>query len=415
MNSTEFANFIQSIIEHPHDDNYRLVFADYLEEHGDPRAELIRLQLEIGALPRRSPQRPTLRRKELQLLKTHGSFLPEPPACKVLGRHGGFVNAIEITIPRLLKHQHTIFSGAPITHVTLKGGPTKLAQLAKSPYLERLASVDFAADKVKCVDIATVLAAPALKNLKALKVVLWRESADMKQVHQAIANAKHLELESLEITRSGPLQVYREAEHLRGLKQLSLSWSYGTSVPDNDAAVEEVCEYPVFGRLEEFELFGFGLTRAGMQRLGESAIADKLRRLVIGDARDVQAWDVVFPELEDLTLYHCNNRAFIDVVAKQGKLTALDCTAGQVDDGGAAALAESPLLENLRRIVLTNNQLTLAGATLLAESPHRQRGQKYYLRGNRFSANDVRKLQSKYGSTFGNLGHPMDYNYRYWK
>lgn len=36
--------FLHAIMETPDDDVPRLVYADWLEEHGDPRAELIRVQ-----------------------------------------------------------------------------------------------------------------------------------------------------------------------------------------------------------------------------------------------------------------------------------------------------------------------------------------------------------------------------------
>lgn len=38
------ADFLRMITENPHDWTPRLVLADWLEEQGDPRAEMIRLQ-----------------------------------------------------------------------------------------------------------------------------------------------------------------------------------------------------------------------------------------------------------------------------------------------------------------------------------------------------------------------------------
>jgi uncharacterized protein (TIGR02996 family) len=46
------AAFLAAIIERPDDDVPRLVFADWLDEHGQPeRAEFIRVQVELAALP----------------------------------------------------------------------------------------------------------------------------------------------------------------------------------------------------------------------------------------------------------------------------------------------------------------------------------------------------------------------------
>lgn len=49
----ERAAFIQSIIENPADDTPRLIFADWLEEHGEAdRSEFIRCQIELAAIQR---------------------------------------------------------------------------------------------------------------------------------------------------------------------------------------------------------------------------------------------------------------------------------------------------------------------------------------------------------------------------
>src|SRR5262245_51174460 len=45
--------FLRDIIEHPEDDAPRLIFADWLEDNGDPdRAEFIRVQCELDPLSR---------------------------------------------------------------------------------------------------------------------------------------------------------------------------------------------------------------------------------------------------------------------------------------------------------------------------------------------------------------------------
>jgi uncharacterized protein (TIGR02996 family) len=46
---TQHAGFLQDIIEHPEDDAPRLIYADWLEEHGDPdRGEFIRVQCRLA-------------------------------------------------------------------------------------------------------------------------------------------------------------------------------------------------------------------------------------------------------------------------------------------------------------------------------------------------------------------------------
>ena len=43
---------LKAVCDHPDEDTPRLVFADWLHEHGEPdRAEFIRVQIEHAALP----------------------------------------------------------------------------------------------------------------------------------------------------------------------------------------------------------------------------------------------------------------------------------------------------------------------------------------------------------------------------
>src|SRR4051812_38202157 len=63
--------FLQDIKDHPEDDTRRLIFADWLEEHGDPRGELIRVQCELARLGEDDPRTDDLCRREQALLKRH--------------------------------------------------------------------------------------------------------------------------------------------------------------------------------------------------------------------------------------------------------------------------------------------------------------------------------------------------------
>jgi uncharacterized protein (TIGR02996 family) len=64
--------FLQAIIESPDDDTPRLVYADWLEEHGQPdRAALIRVQCRLACLADDDPTRPDLEAVERRLLEGH--------------------------------------------------------------------------------------------------------------------------------------------------------------------------------------------------------------------------------------------------------------------------------------------------------------------------------------------------------
>jgi uncharacterized protein (TIGR02996 family) len=64
--------FLQAILEAPDDDTPRLVFADWLDENGEPeRAEFIRAQCRSATLPRLHPERVLLEWRARRLLERH--------------------------------------------------------------------------------------------------------------------------------------------------------------------------------------------------------------------------------------------------------------------------------------------------------------------------------------------------------
>jgi uncharacterized protein (TIGR02996 family) len=61
--------FLQAIIENPDDDAPRLIFADWLDERGDPRAPFIRIQCRLARLPQGDRQVYELWPEEMRLSK----------------------------------------------------------------------------------------------------------------------------------------------------------------------------------------------------------------------------------------------------------------------------------------------------------------------------------------------------------
>src|SRR5438045_2915665 len=56
LRSEEERPFLQAILEHPDDEGTRLVFADWLEERGDPLGEYLRNQCRLAKLAIRDEQ-----------------------------------------------------------------------------------------------------------------------------------------------------------------------------------------------------------------------------------------------------------------------------------------------------------------------------------------------------------------------
>ena len=67
----EIAAFLRDIRRRPHDDGPRLIFADWLEERGDPRGEFIRLQCLRYGFGVSDDRKAALWRQEQELLRRH--------------------------------------------------------------------------------------------------------------------------------------------------------------------------------------------------------------------------------------------------------------------------------------------------------------------------------------------------------
>jgi uncharacterized protein (TIGR02996 family) len=62
--------FIQDIVAHPKDDALRLIYADWLDEQGDPRAAFLRLDVEMAALPDTDKRKERLRKRLQRVRKS---------------------------------------------------------------------------------------------------------------------------------------------------------------------------------------------------------------------------------------------------------------------------------------------------------------------------------------------------------
>jgi uncharacterized protein (TIGR02996 family) len=116
--------FLESILENPDDDGLRLIYADWLEEHGNPRAEFIRVQIELARLPDDDPRRPELEEREHQLFEEHGQAWLRP--------FRGILAAVDCT---------PFFHGGFLSEVTFWGQPGARRLLARAEVLFRRAPI----------------------------------------------------------------------------------------------------------------------------------------------------------------------------------------------------------------------------------------------------------------------------------
>ncbi len=67
--------FLRCILDDIHNPFCRLVFADWLEDHGDPRAEWLRIDCELAVLGQQEDRRPALEARKRELWESHRESL----------------------------------------------------------------------------------------------------------------------------------------------------------------------------------------------------------------------------------------------------------------------------------------------------------------------------------------------------
>src|ERR1051325_2765416 len=122
--------FMKAIIDQPDDDAVRLVYADWLDENGQPeRAEFIRVQIELSRISEDDPRYWDLKTREEDLLIDRGdSWVRELPE-GMRGAHGSDV------LLRMLELVTAILR-SPIAPVFRRGFPAEIA-VGPSIFLEK--------------------------------------------------------------------------------------------------------------------------------------------------------------------------------------------------------------------------------------------------------------------------------------
>jgi uncharacterized protein (TIGR02996 family) len=169
---SEAAALFRNVCDNPDEDAPRLVYADWLDEHGDPdRAEFIRVQVARARLPKGDPARDDLWHRDTRLLlayaRTWRSGLPTPPGLTWGGFVRGFVGSLEMKPGALLRWAGELFEATPLRKVTLNSF-ADVRQFIERPESDRLRELELRVASVRPADVKPLLDAPALAKLTRL-------------------------------------------------------------------------------------------------------------------------------------------------------------------------------------------------------------------------------------------------------
>ncbi len=168
--------FLRAICAEPEDDTVRLVYADWLDENGDPaRAEFIRLQVRRANLKVAGEDTRELKTRDIKLREAHeGRWRRElpldvrPETWQRFWR--GFVSGATADVGYVLRYADTMFAAAPAQFVHVKRLTDRFASaFASLPHLRRVHGLTLS-KAAEGLDWDAVLAGDNLANLRCLEV-----------------------------------------------------------------------------------------------------------------------------------------------------------------------------------------------------------------------------------------------------
>ncbi len=372
--------FLEDIGANPDDDTPRLVYADWLDDHGQSeRAEFIRVQCERARVPRDDPRVLWLRckcpfaypaglphlfpemprlagllRRERELHAGHAASwraaLPELKGVSWGAFERGFVGRARVTdVGMFLKHAGAVFAASPGGKVAFSQlDPRAPAELFASPHVGRIRSLGMSELALTPAFAGALAASPHAAGLTSLDLSgnpnLALMAAKALADSPYLSRLRALDLSGCRVNGKG-VAALLGSPRLAGLSDLFLS--NNALAPADVAALSPL---------------------AGLARLG----ALDLSRNALGTGSGFSQW-TNFSRLTTLSLFDAR---LLDADVEQlaaapalASVAALDLGVNGVTAVGARALARSPFAASLRALVLDDNRVGDAGATALAASP----------------------------------------------
>jgi uncharacterized protein (TIGR02996 family) len=302
--------FLRAILAAPDDDTPRLVYADWLEERGDPRGEFIRLQVALAELNGTAPMTHIVRAQELLITHEETWAATVRPLVAHCEFERGFVAGITLQLEAFLEHADALFARAPIQRVKISDVGTRIAQMAANPHLERLSGLDLSGNGLGDTG-ARILAADAhLPRLDSLD--LGMNFMDIEGVRALAKTAR-----------------------LSRLRRLSLEHNHV-----HDMGAYALASAANLSNLHELNLKHAEINATGARYLAETTCMAELRSL-----------DLSHNELGDTGARALSRPKKL---ANLRELRLRECSIGAT---AARALADSPLAGRLKLLDLRGNPI----------------------------------------------------------
>jgi uncharacterized protein (TIGR02996 family) len=397
---------LAAIAAKPDDDLPRLVFADFLDETGDPtdaaRAKLIRTQIEAANLPVGDPHRDELDRRVEELWEAHKSKwfegvhedrLPYPERGFITS--WGCYSAEHITCEVPVPFEHE-----PIVELTLSvKSAEELAGAERWPGLARIQELKVWPGATADAGLVPFFSSPHLIGLRSLHIMgNWRrpwspmpETARLLATLPQYASLQELTIEHAGVGHAGALALVGSTT-LRGVTSLGLG-QCDIGLPGLRALVAS----PFVSRVKSLGLGSDAQTAADGEALAEALAGSGHLGQLEGLGLDETAFTdraaallarAAWPALKRLSILphrqtHSDQVTGLPTLTARGvealvaaswapSLEDLDLSSHAFGDAGAEALARGNRLASLKRLTLMRTGLTAVGLQALTAAYSRR-------------------------------------------
>jgi uncharacterized protein (TIGR02996 family) len=285
---TDDQAFLQAIRANFADDAVRLVYADWLEERGDPRAEFIRVECALAHMARDDPRRRALWRRDLEMIVRYKDrWFPMRAKYRSWDCRRGFIDEISTETSSFLPHAAALFCEHPVRYLYLSVNPGDAAGVASCPELALVEILQITGHSLGNNEVAELANSPHLVRLRDLSLTTnWvgPEGAQALAAGPALAGLNRLNLAGNRVGLDG-LRALLASSSLRQLRDLDLSGGtnqQGRPVPNigNDGVLM-LASSPETARLTRLNLSSNAIAASGLRALADSPHLEGLSQLII--------------------------------------------------------------------------------------------------------------------------------------
>ncbi|WP_166819878.1 TIGR02996 domain-containing protein [Thalassoroseus pseudoceratinae] len=377
--------FLQAVLDEPEDDLARLVYADWLDEQGDPRGEFIRVQVELAALTPADDSWRDLKNRETELLNRHLAewfdgmrrvrhgfshcqyqpFFAGKGSCQLVR---GFRESVRVRTRVFLKHAAKIFEQMPLRRLHLfydDHGEKEFQRFAKSPYLEKLTELTFDWQGSVEPQLRAILAHPHSQSLQSLElrntslaevVGPLQKANDLTHLRRLTINAR-----SYYIPRERPLLQIKAVKQFAKCQIPRLEHLAMTGFATETEILKRLLNRtPWQETVKSWDWSGHDFDDDGMEFLTSLGTSSQWTELRLGG----QNQPAIQPAARAITGRGMQSLAAADF----SSLKVLDVSSQKVGSGKLRTLLKNPTLTNLEELDLSFNRLRDTGAAVLAKS-----------------------------------------------